>query len=244
MSRYLNPEKSQLKNFCNSQSCLWCIYCRIALMQTWNHRLVALEGGLRPCPLWFHAEEAGADSKLIQHGSLRVAYHHRHQISTVPVARITAHATVPGHFTSVIWLFNELLHKHSYAKNSWLHFVPTRQQSLPIEVRFFCIRYRPRSESMLRPPEKAKSGSCRSRSRSKLPLEGKRIHRDRLRLYRVKNVTLIHRMGLQWNSIENSLTKFKIQLSPITQFMSSEQCNFDSCFNTLMKLISKFINKI
>ncbi len=53
LSRYLNLEKSQLKNFagtgdwtqvCNSQSCLWCIYCRIALMQTWNQKLVALEG--------------------------------------------------------------------------------------------------------------------------------------------------------------------------------------------------------
>jgi hypothetical protein len=28
-----------------SQSCLWCIYCWIALMQTWNQRLVALQGG-------------------------------------------------------------------------------------------------------------------------------------------------------------------------------------------------------
>ncbi len=44
----------------------------------------------------FHVEEAGADAKLIQHGPLGVAYHRRHPISTVPVARITAHATVPG----------------------------------------------------------------------------------------------------------------------------------------------------
>jgi hypothetical protein len=53
-------------------------------------------GGLRPYPLRFHVEEAGADAKLTQHGPLRVAYHRRHPISTVPVARITAHATVPG----------------------------------------------------------------------------------------------------------------------------------------------------
>ncbi len=53
LSRYLNLEKSQLKNsagigdwtqVCNSQSCLWCMYCWLALMQTWNQKLVALEG--------------------------------------------------------------------------------------------------------------------------------------------------------------------------------------------------------
>ena len=53
-------------------------------------------GGLRPYPLRFHVEEAGADAKLSQHGPLGVAYHRRHPISTVPVARITAHAMVPG----------------------------------------------------------------------------------------------------------------------------------------------------
>jgi hypothetical protein len=53
-------------------------------------------GGLRPYPLRFHVEEAGADAKLNHHGPLGVAYHRRHPISTVPVARITAHATVPG----------------------------------------------------------------------------------------------------------------------------------------------------
>jgi hypothetical protein len=58
--------------------------------------LVALDGGLRPYPLGFHVKQAGADAKLIQHGPLGVAYHRRHPISTVPVARITAHATVPG----------------------------------------------------------------------------------------------------------------------------------------------------
>ena len=46
----------------------------------------------------FHVKEAGADAKLPQHGPLGVAYHRRHPISTVPVARITAHATVPGKF--------------------------------------------------------------------------------------------------------------------------------------------------
>ena len=44
----------------------------------------------------FHVKEAGADAKLIQHGPLGVTYHRRHPISTVPVARITAHATVPS----------------------------------------------------------------------------------------------------------------------------------------------------
>jgi hypothetical protein len=46
--------------------------------------------------LRFHVKEAGADAKLTQHGPLGVAYHRRHPISTIPVARITAHATVPG----------------------------------------------------------------------------------------------------------------------------------------------------
>jgi hypothetical protein len=49
--------------------------------------------GLRP----YHVKEAGADAKLIQHGPLGVAYHRRHPISTIPIARITAHATVPGY---------------------------------------------------------------------------------------------------------------------------------------------------
>ncbi len=44
----------------------------------------------------FHVKEAGADAKLTQHGPIGVAYHHRHPISTVPVARITAHAMVPS----------------------------------------------------------------------------------------------------------------------------------------------------
>jgi hypothetical protein len=46
--------------------------------------------------LKFHVKEAGAGAKLIQHGPLGVAYHHRHPISTIPIARITAHATAPG----------------------------------------------------------------------------------------------------------------------------------------------------
>jgi hypothetical protein len=53
-------------------------------------------GGLRPYPLRFHVGKAGADAKLIQHGPIGVVYHRRHPISTVSVARITAHATVPG----------------------------------------------------------------------------------------------------------------------------------------------------
>ena len=97
LSKYLNLEKSQLKNFagtgdwtrvCSSQSWLWCIYCWIALMQTWNQRLVALEGG----------------KGLFQHGPLGVAYHHRHPISTIPVARITAHATVPVNLKAILYL--------------------------------------------------------------------------------------------------------------------------------------------
>jgi hypothetical protein len=51
--------------------------------------------GLRPNPLRFHVEEAGADAKLIQHGPLGVAYHQRHPIFTIPVARITVQAAVP-----------------------------------------------------------------------------------------------------------------------------------------------------
>jgi hypothetical protein len=52
--------------------------------------------GLKPYPLRFHVKEAGTDAKLNQHGPLGVAYHRRHPISTVPIARITALATVPG----------------------------------------------------------------------------------------------------------------------------------------------------
>jgi hypothetical protein len=54
------------------------------------------KGGLRPNPLSFHVEEAGADAKLIQLVPLWVACHCRHPITTVPVARITAHPMVPG----------------------------------------------------------------------------------------------------------------------------------------------------
>ncbi len=61
--------------------------------------------GLRPYPLGFHVKQAGADAKLIQHGPLGVAYHRRHPISTVPVARITAHATVPGFFSRISLIF-------------------------------------------------------------------------------------------------------------------------------------------
>jgi hypothetical protein len=54
-------------------------------------------GGLGVYPLRFHVRKAGADAKLIQHGPLGVAYHCRHPISTVPVARISAHAMVPSY---------------------------------------------------------------------------------------------------------------------------------------------------
>jgi hypothetical protein len=50
---------------------------------------------LRPYPLRFHVKEAGADAKLMQHGPLGNAYHHRHPISTFTVARITTHTMVP-----------------------------------------------------------------------------------------------------------------------------------------------------
>jgi hypothetical protein len=49
-----------------------------------------------PYPLRFNGGETSADAKLIQHGPLEVAYHRRHPISTIPVARNTAHATAPG----------------------------------------------------------------------------------------------------------------------------------------------------
>jgi len=41
-------------------------------------------GGLTPYSLRFHVKDAGADTKLIQHGPLGVAYHRRHPISTHP----------------------------------------------------------------------------------------------------------------------------------------------------------------
>jgi hypothetical protein len=65
-------------------------------------------GGLRPYPLRFHVGEAGADAKLIQHVPLGVAYHRRHPISTIPVARITAHTPVPGHTPSSILQMSEI----------------------------------------------------------------------------------------------------------------------------------------
>ncbi len=75
-------------------------------------------GGLWPYPLRFHVEEAGADAKLNQHGPLGVAYHRRHPISTVPVARITAHATVPG-FTKFIKQM-KICHLQIKSKNNGL----------------------------------------------------------------------------------------------------------------------------
>jgi hypothetical protein len=59
----------------------------------------------------YHVKEAGADAKLIQHGPLGVAHYGRHPISTIPVTRITAHATVPGHdFVSLLYSFPYLKH--------------------------------------------------------------------------------------------------------------------------------------
>jgi hypothetical protein len=52
----------------------------------------SFKGGLRPYPLRFHVE----DAKINQHGPQGVVYHRRHPISTIPNARVTAHATVPG----------------------------------------------------------------------------------------------------------------------------------------------------
>jgi hypothetical protein len=60
---------------------------------------------LRPYPLRIHVKQAGADVKLIQNVPLGVAYHHRHPISTLPVARISAHATVPGNL-SILVIYN------------------------------------------------------------------------------------------------------------------------------------------
>jgi hypothetical protein len=73
-------------------------------------------GGLRPYPMRFHVGEAGADAKLIQHGPLGVAYHCRHPISTVTVARITTHATVPG-------LVNESYHNLKIAKSYFIKII-------------------------------------------------------------------------------------------------------------------------
>ena len=60
LSKYLNLEKSQLKNFagtgdwtrvCSSQSWLWCIYCWIALMQAWNSEIGSSRWGVKALSL-------------------------------------------------------------------------------------------------------------------------------------------------------------------------------------------------
>ena len=60
LSKYLNLEKSQLKNFagtgdwtrvCCSQSWLWCIYCWIALMQAWNSEIGSSRWGVKALSL-------------------------------------------------------------------------------------------------------------------------------------------------------------------------------------------------
>ncbi len=55
-------------------------------------------GGFWHYPLMFQVKEAGADAKLSQYEPLGVAYHRRHPISTVSVARITAHTTVSTYY--------------------------------------------------------------------------------------------------------------------------------------------------
>ena len=105
LSKYVNLEKSQLKKICWYRGLNPGLQLPImALVHILLNSIDAdmkldigsSRGGLRPYPLRFHVKEAGADAKLIQHGPLGVAYHRRHPISTVTVARITAHATVPG----------------------------------------------------------------------------------------------------------------------------------------------------
>ncbi len=59
LSKYLNLEKSQLKNFAGtgdwtrvcSQSWLWCIYCWIALMQAWNSEIGSIKWGVKALSL-------------------------------------------------------------------------------------------------------------------------------------------------------------------------------------------------
>ena len=75
-------------------------------------------GGLRPYPLRFHVKEAGADAKLIQHRPLGVAYHRKHPIPTVPVARITAHAMVPG-FLKLLFNLSIVIKMEQYLTTNW-----------------------------------------------------------------------------------------------------------------------------
>ncbi len=102
LSKYLNLEKSQLKNFagngdwtrvCSSQAWLWCIYCWIALMQAWNSEIGSPRWGVKALSLEVPCQASWCRCQIYP---TWVAYHRRHPISTVPVARITAHATVPG----------------------------------------------------------------------------------------------------------------------------------------------------
>jgi hypothetical protein len=102
-------------------------------MQAWKSEIDSYRWGLRPYPLGFHVKLAGADAKLIQHGPLGVAYHRRYPISTVSVARITAHATVPSyycHFCLLSWQLN-ICNSSSKAQ-----FLSSRQVELS-QVKFF-----------------------------------------------------------------------------------------------------------
>ncbi len=93
------------KNFCrcrglnpglHSQSCLWCIYCKAALMQTWKLDIISSRWGVKALSLEVPCQGSWCRCQTYPTWPLWVAYHHRHPISTVPVARITAHATVLG----------------------------------------------------------------------------------------------------------------------------------------------------
>jgi hypothetical protein len=78
----LNPHHFLLlENCCQYQglnpdlhpkSCLWYIYCKAALMQTWKLDNSSSRCGYGPYPLRFHVKEAGADAKLTQHRPLGV----------------------------------------------------------------------------------------------------------------------------------------------------------------------------
>ncbi len=69
----------------------------------------SFRGRLRPHPLRFHVDIAGAHPKLSQHGPLGVTYHRWHPISTIPVAKVTAYGTVLG-----TWVQKEFFVQYQY----------------------------------------------------------------------------------------------------------------------------------